>query len=131
MHKKAALALLFSVPFACYADAESAKLIRDNSSLSAKNSCVQYWTDKSHSDILSKFATVSEMCSCMKDEMEFTVSDDLALGLFMMQANNQNVDNTKFATDEEVTATKKAWTKLYGSAHSVCVERFIQRKNRK
>ena len=105
-------------------------MARENNTSWAKKHCIDYWTnDISRRDILAKFSSVAETCSCILDEMKFTVSDDLAERLLRLQVGHQNGTPNKFASEEENSKTTKEWFDRYSAASVSCGERFMRRRN--
>ena len=101
----------------------------ENNIETVKNFCVDYWTsDPSKRDLLAKFSSVAETCSCMQDEMKFTVSDDLAERLLRMQVSQAAGAPNKYASEEENSRTTADWFNRYSAADKSCKERFIRRK---
>lgn len=108
---------------------EVTAIARDNNMDSVKKYCVDYWTsDPDRRDILSKFSSVAETCSCIQEDMKFTVSDDLAERLLRIQVSYQAGTPTKYASEEENSKTLKEWFDRYAAADKSCKERFIRRK---
>ena len=104
-------------------------MARENNIETVKNYCVDYWTsDSNRRDILAKFSSVAETCSCIQDEMKFTVSDDLAERLLRIQVSYQAGTPNKYGSEEENSKTTKEWFDRYSAADRSCKERFIRRK---
>ena len=109
---------------------EFAALARENNIELVKNYCVDYWTiDPGKRDILAKFSSVAETCSCVQDEMKFTVSDDLAERLFRGQLAHIAGTPNKYASEEENSKTLKEWSDRYSAASVSCGQRFMRRRN--
>lgn len=104
-------------------------MARENNIEVVKNFCVDYWTsDPVKRDILAKFSSVAETCSCVQDEMKFTVSDDLAERLLRGQLSHVAGTPNKYASEDENSKTLKEWSDRYSAADKSCKERFIRRK---
>jgi hypothetical protein len=67
--------------------------LQKNNSETAKSFCINFWSAQEKIDALSKYATLSEQCKCTQDEMNYSVTDDLATRVIEMQiqANNSEV----------------------------------------
>lgn len=103
---------------------------RENNIESVKKYCVDYWTsDPNRRDILAKFSSVAETCSCIESEMKFTVSDDLAERLLRIQVSYQAGTPNKYASEEENSKTLKEWFDRYSAASVSCGQRFMRRRN--
>jgi hypothetical protein len=108
---------------------EVTAIARQQNIETVKRYCVDYWTsDSNKRDILAKFSSVAETCSCIQDEMKFTVSDDLAERLLRIQVSYQAGTPNKYGTDEENSKTTKEWFDRYSAASVSCGQRFMRRK---
>jgi hypothetical protein len=106
---------------------ELVTLARKNYDGTVKNYCVNFWSPPDKIDLLSKFATVSEHCKCMQDEMNYSMTDDLAIRLLKLQMQADILEE-KYLSVDLVKATANEWGSKYGVAHKTCTERFIRRR---
>jgi hypothetical protein len=138
MLKRLLLVGLSLISFSCFAQStkdlatinkEITAIARENNIETVKNFCVDYWTsDPNRRDILAKFSSVAETCSCIESEMKFTVSDDLAERLIRMQVSAQDGTPNRYDSEEENLKITKEWFNRYTAADKSCKERFIRRK---
>jgi hypothetical protein len=138
MFKRLLLMGLALMSFSCFAEStkdiatinkEVAAMARENNIESVKKYCIDYWTsDPNRRDILAKFSSVAETCSCIESEMKFTVSDDLAERLLRIQVSHQAGTPNKYASEEENSKTLKEWFDRYSAASSSCGQRFMRRR---
>ncbi|WP_396439865.1 hypothetical protein [Limnohabitans sp.] len=123
--KSIAALLVIALPLCAYA--QTSEIARKNYSETVKNYCIDQWSAKEKIDLLSKFATLSEHCKCMQDEMDYSVSDDLVTRLIQMQLKI-NDSTVKYLSDEVVKGTIREWDAKHHVAHRACTERFIRRR---
>lgn len=116
---------VLTLPLICIA--QTSDIARKNYSETVKNYCIDQWSAKEKIDLLSKFATLSEHCKCMQDEMDYSVNDDLATRVIQMQLQT-NDSAVKYLSDEVIEGTIREWDAKYRVAHRACTERFIRRR---
>ena len=134
MRQQILLLILVGLLIECSAQPtkDISKLARENNTETVKRYCVDYWTaDPVKRDLLAKFSSVAETCSCIDDEMKFTVSDDLALRLLQFQSDKNSASATKYLTEEVSDKTAKEWFERYFAATASCGQRFIRRTNQR
>lgn len=140
MRQRLLLVFLTFISIACLAEPkkdratlekEFTALAKESHVETVKNFCVNTWIEPNKRDILSKFASVAEMCECVQAEMKFIVSDELAVRLFNMQIGHQAGTPDKYASEEENSRTTKEWLARYSAADGSCKERFIRRRNQR
>ncbi len=123
-----AIVALFAIALPLCSFSQTSEIAKKNNSETAKNYCINFWSAQEKIDALSKYATLSEQCKCVQDEMDYSVNDDLAKRLIEMQiqANNSEV---KFLSEEVVKETTREWQSKYDVANRVCGLRFVRRRN--
>ena len=105
----------------------SSEIAKKNYSETVKNYCINFWSAQEKIDALAKYATLSEQCKCTQDEMNYSVTDDLATRVIEMQiqANNSEV---QYLNEDGIKETVREFQSKYGVANRVCAERFIRRR---
>jgi hypothetical protein len=137
MQKRKILIFLAFISISCLAETkkdlaalqkEMTVLARESHIETVKKYCVNFWIEPSKRDVLSKFASVAEMCECVQSDMKFTVSDDLAERLFNIQLGHHAGSPNKYLNEEESLKTTKEWFDRYSAADISCKERFLRRR---
>jgi len=92
-----------------------------------KNLCIKHWSEPEKAAALAPFASISEMCSCIQDELRYTLSDDLAVTYFKGQLEVVIGQYGKLlpAGEGQKAATNVA--SLYNAADDGCRQKFIRR----
>jgi hypothetical protein len=91
----------------------------------AKGRCVTFMSDGNTAKDFAEFGiTPSNMCSCVQEEMNYLVSDPLALRL--MTAIAKQNSNIKITEEEEKVATE--WNGLFSSSFKACMYK-LRRNN--
>ena len=107
------------------------ELARENIDETTQRLCVGEFSQEKGAKALRPFATISEMCECMKSEMRYTVNDELANNLIKAQLDNEKEKGErKYISKEDADITFTEYLKHLGNARSGCIERFIRRRGR-
>lgn len=106
-------------------DKEIASIARQNNLDTAKTLCVDEWSKRKNVEMLSKFATTSEFCKCVQDEMKYLVSDNLAINLLKLQLRRRTDLDIEHLSDKEVEKTSQDWADYLSSSYHSCAEKYI------
>ena len=109
-------------------DKEITTLARQNNIETSKRMCVDYWTQPNQLKALSKFATISEQCSCVQNEMKYLVTDELANALIKTQIQSQGNSTLPRLSDEVIKNTINEWGTHLNSSYRTCSEKFMSRR---
>jgi hypothetical protein len=94
-----------------------------------KGFCIANWSKPERSAALSKFASISEMCACVQREMQFLVSDDLAITFLEARLGMQEGDPGKYISADAAEKAVTDFWNLYVGADRACCEKFIRRRD--
>ena len=101
---------------------------RENNIETVKNFCISKWSEKQSIEILSKFSTLAEFCTCTQEEMKYLVPDVLSVNLLKLQVQTTNKNAKQYLTEEEMSETTTQWYASWTIANKTCGEKFMRRK---
>lgn len=95
----------------------------------AKKVCIAHWSQPDNAAAMAPFASISEHCSCIQDEMRYTVSDELAVKSF-----RSLLEGTPKQSGPLLSAGEREWVsdsfgRLYVAAEKSCREKVVRRNN--
>ena len=98
------------------------KIVRENFAETTKNYCIGHWSSSENAKALSRFATISEHCRCVTDELNYLANDNLARGILDIQIQTANPSSQKMSEDD-IKATLVEWNTRYQTANRFCGEK--------
>lgn len=124
--------LLFTaICFTGNAMADDGQVIaRNNVNRTIKKLCVDRWSESSGSKALAPFASLSEMCQCVEQEVSYAVSDELADKVIKMQIDVNGTNSEKYLSQGDIDQTTKEFFSLYQAGSRGCMEKFIRQRRR-
>ena len=137
-YKMFILILFFAISSSSFAQKTSppasrsiTEIARENIDETTQRLCVHEFSQEKGAKALRPFATISEMCGCMKSEMRYTVNDELANNLIKAQLDNEKEKGErKYISKDEADIAFAEYLKHLSNARSSCIEQFIRRKGR-
>ena len=100
-------------------------LYRENVDETTKRLCVSRFSDPEGARALAPFASVSQMCECVRVETSYMVTDELAENLGLAQIDQGTF---KDVTEAQAKQTFAEYGAKYNAAFKGCIEQVMRRR---
>ena len=100
-------------------------IYRENVDATTKRLCVSRFSDPEGARALAPFASVSQMCECVRVETSYVVTDELAENLALAQFDQ---DTGKYISKAMAHQAIEEFGSKYNTAFRGCIEQVMSRR---